>query len=116
MKHMDYKKLGERIFEERSRKDVTQDQLAEMIESSNVVLSRIENSGKVCSIDYMVNIANALGVSANTLLIDSLDYPDKTPEEIEVAKIFADCSPEERAILLRTMEYLRKILKGYTIR
>ena len=116
MKHMDYKKFGERVFEERSRKDVTQDQLAEMIESSNVVLSRIESSGKACSIDYMVSIANALGVSANTLLIDSLDFPDKTPEETEVSKILADCSPEEKAILIRSMEFLRRILKSYTIR
>lgn len=116
MKHIDYKKLGERIYEERSRKDITQDQLAEMIESSNVVLSRIESSGKVCSLDYMVSIANALGVSANTLLIDSLEFSDKTPEETEVGDILSGCTPEEKAILIRTLEFLRRVLKSYTIK
>lgn len=116
MKQFDNRKLGERISEERTRKNITQDQLAEMIDSSNVVISRIENNAKSCGLDYMVNIANALGVSANTLLIDSLEYPDKTPEEVEIGNILSGCTPEEKAILIRTMEFLRRLLKSYTIK
>lgn len=116
MKHLDSKKFGERVLEERLRKDITQDQLADMIDSTNVVISRIENSERTCSLDYMVRIANALGITANTLLIDSLDITDKTPEEVEVGEILSNCSPEEKAILIRTLEFLKRLLKNYTIK
>ena len=48
--------------------------------------------------DYFVSIANALEISADYLLLDSLEFP------------------EETTILIRTINALREIIKGFTIK
>ena len=59
MKSIDFESIGVRIKGIRSRKKITQDQLAEMIGSDRTVIARIENGNQGCSIDYLVKIANA---------------------------------------------------------
>ena len=81
MKSIDFESIGVRIKGIRSRKKITQDQLAEMIGSDRTVIARIENGNQGCSIDYLVKIANALEISSDALLIDSLDHPNLTPDE-----------------------------------
>ncbi len=116
MKNMDFESMGTRIKDARSKKNLTQDQLAEMICSDRAVIARIENGNKGCSIDYFVSIANALEVSTDSLLIDSLEHPEKTPDEVEVSQILAGCTLEETTILIRTLNALREILKEFTLK
>ena len=71
MKNIDFENIGMRVKSIRTRKKLTQDQLAEMIESDRAVIGRIE-AGKTCSIDYLIKIANALEVSIDSLVIDCL--------------------------------------------
>lgn len=116
MKRMDFEGMGTRIKDIRTQKNITQDQLAEMIGSDRAVIARIENGNKGCSMDFFVNIANALEISADYLLVDSLEFPKKTSDEAEISRIISGCTSEETTILIRTINALREILKGFTVK
>lgn len=66
---MDYKRLGKRIKEERLKKDMTQEQLAESIDVSGVYISHIECGSAKPSLDTLIKICNALGTTPDFFLI-----------------------------------------------
>lgn len=70
---MDLKVIGRRIKEARERKNLTQEELAELVDLSSTHVSVIERGLKATKIDTFVSIANALDVSADSLLVDVLD-------------------------------------------
>lgn len=67
---MDLKAVGRRIKAAREEKNLTQEELAEIIDLSATHVSVIERGVKVTRLDTFVAIANALDVSADALLID----------------------------------------------
>ncbi len=66
--------------------------------------------------DFFVSIANALEISADSLLVDSLEFPEKTSDEVEISQILSGCTSEETTILIRTINALREILKSFTVK
>ena len=74
---MDYKKLGKRIREERTKQGFTQVTLSEKIGISDTFLGAIERGEKIPSLETMVNVANALGVTLDFLIAEPLDASDQ---------------------------------------
>lgn len=67
---MDLKAVGQRIKAAREAKNLTQEELAALVNLSTTHVSVIERGLKVTKLDTFVAIANALDVSADALLID----------------------------------------------
>lgn len=67
---MDLRDVGLRIKETREAKGLTQEELAALVDLSPTHISVIERGQKVPKLDTFVAIANALGVSADSLLRD----------------------------------------------
>ena len=67
---MDLKAVGLRIKTAREAKGLTQENLAALVDLSSTHISVIERGMKTVRLDTFVAIANALDVSADTLLID----------------------------------------------
>ena len=67
---MDLRDVGLRIKETRETKGLTQEELAALVDLSPTHISVIERGQKVPKLDTFVAIANALDVSADSLLID----------------------------------------------
>ena len=67
---MDLKVVGQRIKSAREAKNLTQEELAALVNLSPTHVSVIERGLKVTELDTFVEIANELDVSADTLLID----------------------------------------------
>lgn len=67
---MDMKAVGLRIKEAREAKKLTQEDLAAIVGLSPTHVSVIEQGLKTVKLDKFVAIANALDVSANSLLVD----------------------------------------------
>ena len=65
---MDLKAVGQRIKMAREAKGLTQEDLAAMVELSPTHVSVIERGLKAAKLDTFVAIANALEVSADSLL------------------------------------------------
>lgn len=70
---MDLNVAGRRIKEARERKNLTQEELVELVDLSSTHVSVIERGLKATKTDTFVSIANALDVSADSLLVDVLD-------------------------------------------
>jgi len=68
-----YEALGKRIRDQRKLSKMTQEALAEKAEISNSFLGHIERGTRKASLDTLVKICNALKISPNVLLQDSLD-------------------------------------------
>ena len=67
---MDLKAVGQRIKAAREAKNLTQEELAALVNLSTTHVSVIERGLKVTKLGTFVAIANALDISADALLID----------------------------------------------
>ena len=91
---MDYKRLGERIREERKRLNLTQAQLAEAIDISDTYMGAIERGERSLTLDTLVRLVNRLGVTVDYMLSDSV--PDNDSNIMEQFKQVTDGQPLER--------------------
>ena len=107
---MDYKKLGERIRQARKAMHYSQEQLAGEIEYSVPHISHVENAKTTLSIDFLVKASNALHVSADRLLCDSLEYTSEIYQG-EIMEALKDCSRGELKIISRAVTDLKKNLR-----
>lgn len=71
---MDLKAVGHRIKAAREAKNLTQEELAALVNLSPTHVSVIERGLKVTKLDTFIAITNALDVSADTLLIDVVTH------------------------------------------
>lgn len=70
---MNLQVVGHRIKMARESKNLSQEDLAELVDLSPAHISVIERGVKVTRLDTFVAIANALEVSADSLLVDVVD-------------------------------------------
>ena len=108
---MDYKRLGERIREERLKLNLTQAKLAEDIDISDTYMGAIERGERSLTLDTLVRLVNRLGVTVDYMLADSVE--DNDSNIIKQFRQIMDCQSLERkqmAInILRTIfSYLDK--------
>ena len=81
---------------------------------NNEHISRIEAGKKYPSLDLIVMIANALDVSADDLLTDNLKY-SSSPVDTEIHDLLLDCNQDEKAILTKTVRFLKATLSEFGI-
>ncbi|MBR6235077.1 MAG: helix-turn-helix domain-containing protein [Spirochaetales bacterium] len=112
---LDYKSIGLRIRKYRLRSGKSQEQLAEMAGLSRSHISYIENGRKAVSLEALVDISNALEVSADEFLVDNMDFT-KSLNDNDASYILLDCSPQESEIITRNMRSLRETLRSYRIK
>ena len=95
---LDNMRLGKRIKSIRKLRGVSQMELSEIIDCSPNHLSYIENGNRSMSLASFVRMANALGTSADELLIDSL-YNTANTMDHTFSRIMADCDEYEKRVL-----------------
>ena len=91
---MNYKRLGNRIREERLRLHLTQAQLAEAVDISDTDMGAIERGERSLTLDTLVRLVNRLGVTVDYLLADSVS--DSDANIIEQFKQIIDQQPLDR--------------------
>ncbi len=83
---MNYLSMGNRIREERLKLNLTQEQLAEKVHVSSAYIGQIERGERSVSLDVLLEIVNALGVTVDYLLADS--YTGKYNESVVAYSLF----------------------------
>ena len=71
---MDAKAVGRRMKAAREQKQLTQEELAALVDLSPTHVSVIERGTKIPRLDTFVAIANVLEVSADSLQLDVVDH------------------------------------------
>lgn len=107
---IDYNAIGIRIRQLRKSKGLTQQRLAELSYQEPSNISHIERGATKLSLPTIVNISNALEVSVDELLCDSIKSSTLTYEKI-AAEILADCEHKEMRIITDTMRALKDNLR-----
>lgn len=78
---MNYQSLGKKVRECRKRKQLTQEQLAEIVDISPSFLGHIERGSRVASLETFARLCNALEVSPHYLLSAELLRMDEIDQE-----------------------------------
>ncbi|MCL2342719.1 MAG: helix-turn-helix domain-containing protein [Firmicutes bacterium] len=100
---MDMKKIGKQIQKYRDAAGVSQEKLAEQIGVSAIFISYIERGTRQPSLENFINIANALKVSTEALLIDVLDNSYKERASSYLSRI-EEMPPKDRQRILAVLE------------
>lgn len=102
-------KLGEKIRQTRMNCGITQEKLAEMVDISTNFMSLIEN-GRNMSVETLVKIADALGVTVDYLLSDTMEvHGDKIMTQI--AQNLSTLSDDEKLFFLNVIKQYKNIEK-----
>lgn len=102
---MDLKAVGQRIKEAREAKGLTQEDLAAIVDLSPTHVSVIERGLKVAKLDTFVAIANALDVSADSLLIDVVTQ-STTGVANELSELLMKLPLKEKRKILKAVKIL----------
>lgn len=108
---LDYKAIGKRIKIARIKADLTQEKLSEMVGVSPTHMSNVETGTTRVNLTTIVGIANALGITSDDLLCDSV-IKAKVQFEKDIALVLEDCDEYEirviRDLAAATKETLRR--------
>ena len=107
---IDYKSIGRRIKAARISLDMTQERLAEKVNLSPSHLSNIETGTTKVSLSTIVKLANALHVSVDSLLADSV-VQSKAVFEQDIQTILSDCDDYEIRVIADIAAATKKTLR-----
>ena len=107
---LNYQAVGMRIRRFRKEQGLTQQMLAELSSQEPSNISHIERGATKLGLPTIVNIANALGVTVDDLLCDSLEE-SRAVFEREAAELLSDCSHWELRVIIATMRSLKEHLR-----
>lgn len=107
---LNYHIIGTRIRAYRRNRNMSQQDLAELIGKSPTYISRLESGVRGTKTETLVAIANALRISTDALLADHLWHHGQLIAK-EYAEILSDCSDLECRILTDNTRTLKRILR-----
>ena len=102
---MDYKRLGDRIREERKRLNLTQSALAEAIGISDTYMGQIERGERSLTLNTLVRLVNRLGVTIDFLLSDYVADSDSNILD-QFKQITAGQPPERKQMAIDMLKIL----------
>ena len=102
---MDLSSIGAKIKQYRKAAKLSQSQLAEMIGISTKYVSVLERSAKPPSLETLINIANALNISTDLLLCDTLNVQFDIKQTL-LGERFNGLTKKEQAKVLAVVDVL----------
>ena len=106
--NIDYDFLGKSIRKYRKNKNLTLLKLAEMIDVSESFIGQVERGKNKPSLETVVNLANALGVSVDDLLYRNLEAQNTNDYFLKkVSALTKNLSPGKKDAILRCIELFK---------
>ena len=111
---MDYVSIGKRIAEGRYRKCLTQEELAEKINSNAGYISNIETGKKRPSLKMLIKIVNLLDISLDYLLVN--DFENKQfQDDVRINELYKEVmklSEEDKRLFYGVSgDFVRRLLE-----
>ena len=111
---MDYYEIGQRIRSRRRAMGLSQEQLAEQVGISTTHMSHIETGATKLSLPVLVNLADALNSSTDSLLFEDRCLT-KSASVSQIAELLSDCSPTQAQILSDILQGAKAALDKHRI-
>ena len=106
----DAKSFGERLKQFRIKNHLTQDELAEKIDTATSSVSHLENGTHSPSLKTLIKLCKALNTGVDDLLADSLPVRGQYLDH-DIAELLSDCTPNEKRILRDIIATAKKTLR-----
>lgn len=100
---MDKKSIGKHFQKQRERMKISQEKLSEALGISPMYYSSIERGVRSPSLGLFIAIANALGMSADAVLEDMLEYGYKVKAS-RLSELLETLSAEDKKQVLAVVE------------
>lgn len=108
---INFKLIGKRIKEVRKQRSLTQADLAELTGMSDSYISYIETAKKQASLESLVQISNALGITVDELLCGNQLY-SPTDYQTDIDLLMNDCSLLERRFIYELISVAKYIIRN----
>ena len=96
--------LGSRISDMRRSRNMTQQELAERLGTSDVYVGYLDQGKRHGTLETFINIVNILEYSMDDLL--GMYLISKAPDTFDAKLLVQNCTPEERALILHMIRDL----------
>lgn len=97
---IDYKLIGSRVREERIKYNLTQEKLAESVGISASYMELLERGERILSVETLVKLSVALGVSTDSLLEATLDSVEKDTFAVQFSLMMSELTNEQKQMVL----------------
>lgn len=97
---IDYKLIGTSVREERLKYNLTQEKLAESVGISPSYMGLVERGERIMSVETLVKLSVALGVSTDTLLKASLENAKKDTYALQFSLMMNEMTDEHKQLVL----------------
>lgn len=111
---LDKASIGLRVKHARTRRNMSQEKLSEILGISRSQLASLERGTRGPSLELLIDIANTLKVPIADLLADHLTE-NESGTDTDLHYILLDCSQQEEKIIIKTAQALKAILLQYGI-
>lgn len=111
MMNVNFKLIGKRIQEVRKQQEMTQAELAALTDMSDSYISYIETAKKQASLESLVRISNALGITVDELLSGNQLY-NPTDYQTDIDLLMEDCSLLERRFIYELISVAKYIIRN----
>lgn len=108
---INYSLIGIRIKETRNQQGISAEELAELANLSSVYISYIENAKRKPSLESLIKICNALGITLDELLYGNLLY-NPTEYQTDIDLLMADCYQNEKRFIYLILSAVKDILRS----
>ena len=95
---VDYSLIGQRIKEQRVKRKMTQEELAERANVTSGYISLVETARKKISLETLLEVCIALDITLNELLTGN-QIPLASDYNVDYAELIANCNEYERKLI-----------------
>ena len=111
MMNVNFKLIGKRIQEVRKQQAMTQAELAALTDMSDSYISCIETAKKQASLESLIRISNALGITVDELLSGN-QLQNPTDYQTDIDLLMEDCSLLERRFIYELISVAKYIIRN----
>lgn len=105
--HIDYKLIGERIRIERRKKGISQQVLAEKMDTSTTYLSRVERGVSKINLRRLGQVSEILEIPIERLLSGTVPEDERYLDK-ELYNILSRCTPAKQKLIYNIAEIVLK--------
>ena len=103
---IDYQRIGQRVRQARQRANLTQEQLSERVECSNIHISHIESGQTKVSLGLLLRLSYALESSLDYFLLDTPYAPREAVLSEELSQKLVQCDRTTLLAVSRMVDVL----------
>lgn len=108
---VDYELIGRRVREKRKEARISQEKLGELSDLSSVHISNIETSTKKPSLESLIRISAALGITLDELLTgNQINYPGDY--QTDISMLMSDCNKNEKRFIYEQLQASKRIIRN----